>query len=308
MVAAVLSRGGALRWSPHGRVCGETHSARVAKFEYQVFSVVVLYRSAFQISRQPARCVAGGRSFVAFTLIEVLVVIAIIAVLAGLLLPALGVAKAKAKTISCLNQLKQFGVAAQMYAGDNAGVLVPNRLMTETNVWVTGNMKFAADAVNAELLRRGKIFPYVNQVRLFRCPADVSTSQSGERVRSYAMNSWMGSRTMETATTGRNGFRTFVKDAEFSAGGAATLWLMADEHESTLDDGYFLVTMDDSQPFASFPAMRHQRGFTMNFVDGHAEVWKLRDPTSVVSAQGYSQVGSKNSDWLRLKQATTVAQ
>ena len=113
---------------------------------------------------------------------------------------------------------------------------------------------------------------------------------------------------METATRTRNTFRTFVKDAELSAGGAATLWLMADEHESTLDDGYFLVTMDDTQPFASFPAMRHQRGFTLNFVDGHAEQWKLRDPTTVVSAQGNSQVGNKNSDWLRLKQATTVLQ
>lgn len=289
-------------------MCGETHSARVAKFEYQVFSVVVLYRPASELSRQPARSVAGGRSIVAFTLIEVLVVIAIIAVLAGLLLPALGVAKAKAKTIACLNQLKQFGVAAQMYAGDNAGLLVPNRLTTETNVWVAGNVKYNDDATNTALLRQGKIFPYVNQVQLFRCPADVSNAPNGQRVRSYAMNSWMGSRSMETATANRNSFRTFVKDAEFSAGGAAMLWLMADEHEATLDDGYFLVTMDDSRPFASFPALRHQRGFTLNFVDGHAEHWKLRDPTSVVSAQGYSQAGNKNADWLRLKQVTTLLQ
>jgi len=76
----------------------------------------------------------------------------------------------------------------------------------------------------------------------------------------------------------------------------------------TIDDGYFLVTMDDATPFASFPALRHQHGFTLNFVDGHAEVWRLRDPTSTVSAQGYVQVGGKNSDWLRLKQVTTVMQ
>ena len=64
--------------------------------------------------------------------------------------------------------------------------------------------------------------------------------------------------------------------------------------------------MDDSQPFASFPAMRHQGNFTLNFVDGHAETWKLRDPTSNLTGQYRGQVSAKNSDWLRLKQVTTV--
>jgi len=58
-------------------------------------------------------------SCAAFTLVELLVVIAVIAILAALLLPALAKAKASAKCAACKSNLRQLGIALTMYVGDN---------------------------------------------------------------------------------------------------------------------------------------------------------------------------------------------
>ncbi len=69
----------------------------------------------------------GKTRLVSFTLIELLVVVAIIAVLVAILLPALGRARSIAQTLSCQSNLRQFGIAAVMYANDYNGKMTAHR-------------------------------------------------------------------------------------------------------------------------------------------------------------------------------------
>jgi prepilin-type N-terminal cleavage/methylation domain-containing protein len=244
----------------------------------------------------------------AFTLIELLLVIAIIALLAALLMPALAAAQARGKRIACLGNLKQTATSFQMYTADNDGKLAQNYpldyLGTQagSNSWVLGDMKVSSDSTNQTLIRQGKFFPYASQVALYRCPVDPSRTGDAPRVRSYSMNGWMGSRYMETYPR-TSDYRTFVRDSEVTAAGPARLWVIIDEHEASIDDAWFLVTMDDSKPFASFPATRHEGSYGLNFADGHAEFYKLSDPKGQTPG---TVTSANNSDWQKLKQVTTV--
>ncbi len=109
--------------------------------------------------RGPARS-SGG-----FTLVELLVVIGIIAILMGLLMPALSGAKQQANRIKCLSGLRQIGLAANMYADDFNGEY-PRRLNAPSN-WVA------------------KLQPYFVDVKLLKCPSDRYLED-----RSFLINGW----------------------------------------------------------------------------------------------------------------------
>lgn len=249
-------------------------------------------------------CSISARKDRAFTLIELLVVITIIAILAAMLLPALTPAKAKAKSAGCINNSRQLALGWTLYADDNNGTLAVNQPQPNTETsWINGAFSPQFPATNQAIIRQGKLYAYVANPAAFHCPADTTQLGGVPGVLSYSMNGWMGGRTMNQGTpTSGSSYRTFVRESEISAIAAASrLWVFSDEDASTLNDGWFMVTMDDRQPFASFPGVRHQHGGGVNFADGHAQIFKLRNPASVPG----KSVSASDSDWILFKQMTT---
>jgi len=103
-----------------------------------------------------------------------------------------------------------------------------------------------------------------------------------------------------------NGYRTFVRETEIAMARPSTLWTLADEHDASIDDGFFMVTMDDTRPFASFPAVRHARGYALGFADAHVEIYKLHDADTLPAGPKLPQVNPSNTDWQKLKSVTTL--
>jgi prepilin-type N-terminal cleavage/methylation domain-containing protein len=114
----------------------------------------------------------------AFTLVEMLVVIAIIAILASLLLPALARGQQKGKLTQCLNNLRQIGMGIAMYVHDNRDTFPLDRAYDTNGVGLTtcvslGGRDPRPDVANdlpAAVFR--PLYSYLKPSDVFRCPDD----------------------------------------------------------------------------------------------------------------------------------------
>jgi prepilin-type processing-associated H-X9-DG protein/prepilin-type N-terminal cleavage/methylation domain-containing protein len=235
----------------------------------------------------------AGRDFVpareAFTLVELLVVIGIIAILASLALPPLARAKASGQSTYCLNNLRQFGLALHLYAGDHDDTLPYNMGAQGTRQtvasgeflnWVNNVMSWELDSdnTNTALLTAGGLGPYLSGVTsVFRCPSDNALSgvqiQAGwtARVRSVSMNAMLGNAgefLTGTVNTNNPGYRQFFRLADVPQ--PEQIFAFVEEHPDSINDGYFINRFYYYE-WIDLPASYHNGGANFAFADGHSE-------------------------------------
>ncbi len=205
-----------------------------------------------------------------FTLLELLIATAIIAILAAILLPVFAVAKAKAKQISCLSNLRQLTMGLTMYQGDNSDQYpgaslagpCPGTLGSSFGPYGTGfvrnngaqwvpctqmlqNLGDPNSAVRpawtASGPTQGVVYPYVKNAQIFMSPNETRR----EKLLSYSLN----------------GAADFIPGSEVER---ASQFVVLIHEQKTLNDGYYW-------PAGDCPSVTHSGGANFGFYDGRAK-------------------------------------
>jgi prepilin-type N-terminal cleavage/methylation domain-containing protein/prepilin-type processing-associated H-X9-DG protein len=190
-----------------------------------------------------------------FTLIELLVVIAIIAILAAMLLPALSKAREKARTISCMSNVKQLCLADVMYTNDNKETLMP----------------YGTHGACSAPQRWFDLFvpPYVPDVNVYLCPSDLNKFR-GIGINTYHMHTCDNYGVIVSAWQ----FGNAQSLAKISAPSQVMGW--GDSGHPTYDNGDVecIVCWPGVGNAEAYVPYRHNDMVNLGFIDGHGEARK----------------------------------
>ena len=221
-----------------------------------------------------------------FTLIELLVVIAIIAILAAMLLPALGRGKSQAQAATCAGNLRQLGIAFQLYFHDNADTFPTSSphsgLGAQPEDWVWWQVTPApAGSFTMRDPKRGSVIQHLGQYqpRLLRCPTDRAADAreaawlSDPGVEQYFYSYSLNAHSDLGMASYISRDRTLILLNKISTVRNPSGKIMLAEEKGATDDGPGSAVIDDGRWLPpGYPlTSRHSKRANVTLADGHVE-------------------------------------
>jgi prepilin-type processing-associated H-X9-DG protein len=218
-------------------------------------------------------------SRLAFTLVELLVVIGIIALLIALLLPALSVARESAKTVACLSNLRQLATAATAYTNANAGYFpIAYWFESRPPLVISSAWDFTSvrdTSTSTTTIEPGLLWQGGTNLQVQQCPSfDGRSNTTGDPYTGYNYNtSFIGHGQSESIVAP-------MKAAQVRK--ASTCALFGDGQYASGADKFMRAPFPNpgdasfTDRAAGTQGYRHRKRTNIAFADGHAETWPDR--------------------------------
>jgi prepilin-type N-terminal cleavage/methylation domain-containing protein len=195
-----------------------------------------------------------------FTLIELMVVIAILGVLTALLLPAIGRTRTKAQNTVCLSQLRQLGLSVRMYSEDNDGRFPAAELLPSVPVDANHPLPRIADVLGTYAGRSGA----TNGHSVLKCPGD-RQGRFAKEGSSYEWNIELNGRRIDETRAGTvRVVRVVVRDGQPAE--------VSDEKQDLMFPPTTTPLLLDYDPFHPRPP---KPGKNVVYMDGHASGFEV---------------------------------